>query len=1458
MAIESAVMLRRVARIACLVLLIGLVLGGAARAQLPISFKPGNPPPVTVGSVLPFSHGTTGQWIQIYSMKVDPLHGNILFLDSAASNLYKLAPNASAPDLVAGPAPSTGSSDCSNLEKAGSYWNAAIAFDKWDNLYITDRYGSAVQFCRVPYNASAGTWTFTTAARWNGPTYKNASGNQVSIPPQDLQVGDDGVTFYVSTSSTNSIYKFTVDESGNVTNVAPMATALEDMVNSLAVDHAGNLFFIENSYDSPSARVNGIRMIPAGSAPIVGSGDGKAEGQLLRVDQGGFNGITGITFDKQGNLYFSMTNNSSYGGDVDGVFMIPNEGTPTTPNVVWDDTIEVAPVSAGFPVLVDPRGLLWIPLGWNTNWAPPGINAPTCDTTSNQTAGATCLDSSILLWKPGAADLGASSVGGPAATKITEYSVSGSGSAVILTAENSFSENDVVLISADASDPLYALNGLSFYVSGVGLSSTSFQISTSALTAGASASSSATATINQAQALYYIFNKDTTVSKFALAQPSGSNFKRADSAPMSNKTATNPVTLCTDGASYPKFSAFQTTTSQYSYCMYYVQLNTTMAGHVQGEVQLLDANNAVIEGSNAYLAGVGQGAAVSVVSSAKIQPIASGLNDPRQVSADLWGNTYVADHALKAIEKYGSGTTSATQGTVIGAGLTGPTGVAVDGVGNVYIGDSGKVIEIPFINGKLASSQQTTIATGFGTGNLSLAVDGLGNIFVADQQKGQVVEIPNPQTTLMLAGFPFPQLAASAGFKAPSAIAADSSGNVWVADQGNLWEIGMPFGEATEVLTGGLQSPVTGLAVDPSGSVFVAGSTGLVWIPYNTATGTLNINSQILITGGLGSGSSPALPFGLAVDGSQNLYATYGSGSTAGLAQLGIGGSFDFSSYGEINPNVPFEVDAQILNLGNQPLTLGDASTDQITGTNAANFSLAPATLNSPGCGPTTTTPPGGSCYLGMILQSPTAGVNTAAVAVLSNAANASAGVNIAMSGNVVQDFRPATQVAIAPIGDVVYPGSVTVKVTVAATDATYGMPSGTVTLSVGSANGNQPKQTLALDSTGTATFSYTNLLGGSYNVNANYDGEGTAGGTQNTCTPAGTACFAGGASKTTFKVSPATPAYALGPPVSNSSCLSWAGNGSNGNSCTPDPTKVTAWAGNTFVQVGKPIWILASVTSTVGTPSGTVTFLQNGHPVDPGQGVNGAIALNGNGVATFSLQNLPKGAYSLTAVYSGDVNYAAQTFQLPSFYVIIPSVQITQATSAGVSITAGTPMQVNLSLMPLVGFSGDVALECNSSDAPVAVADTATRLPVYTQCTFAYANTVRGTSPVGSSGSVASNIVVTISTNVPVNGGTSAAVTNRLNWSFTGLFGLGLLGLIAARKRASRYLTLICLGAVMSGALMGITSCTNAGYSTPPPAPKVKTPAGTYNVQIITYDPNGLKQTSLSNPVFTLPITVQ
>ncbi|MGB8028118.1 MAG: Ig-like domain repeat protein [Terracidiphilus sp.] len=1459
MAIELTVMFRRVARIACLVLLAGLLPSIASKAQLPIKA----PAPVSVGSVVPFSHGSTGNWIQIYSMKQDPLYGHILFLDEAGSVIYDMAPGASLPTEIVGPEPSNkDASDCSLLEFKGSYWNGAIAFDKWDNLYVGDRYGSAVQFCRVPYNASAGTWTFSNADIWAGPTYTNSGGQTSSIPPQDLQVGDDGVTFYVSTSDTQQIFKYQVNQAGQVVanSVTLLASGLEAYASQIAVDHAGNLYFVENQGAYPN-NVHGIREIAAGSPPVVGDGTGTAESALPRIDEGGWNGINGMYIDPQGNMYFGSTNNISYGGQADGVFMIPNEGTPASPKLVWNDTQMVSPVDGGYPPMVDKRGFVWIATSYYNNWAPAGVNGPACDTTTQQTATATCLYSTIVMWKPGALGLGTSPVGGPSSVPITAYAVAAGGGTITLSAKNSFTENEVVTISAKSGDPLYALNGINFYVSGTGLSSTAFQISSSAIAADASGSTSATASVNQTQALYYMFNQPTTPTSIAMAKPSNASFTPVANAPLlDNPPPTNPVEPCAAGTSYPAFSANMTTTSAYSWCPYYVQLNTTKAGPVEGEVQMLGSGNAVIAGSNAYLSGTGQGAAVSVVSSATIQSIASGLNEPKQVAADLYGNTYVADAALKAIEQYPSGTTSPTSGKVIGSSLSAPTGVAVDGVGNLYIGDSGNIYLIPFVNGALATGQQTKIASGLGTGNLNLAIDGEGDLFVADEAGKQVLEIPNPQTEIIAQNYP--PIMLGSGFTGPSAIATDSSGNVWVADGSNLWEISLPFGGATKVASG-LQGPVTGLAVDPSGSVFAAEANGLVWIPYSTTTGALNLNSQVLLTSGLGSG--PAIPWGVALDGTQNAYASYGSGSTAGLAQLGIGGSYNFSAVTEINPNVPTEVDAQILNLGNLPLTVSDDPTiDLISGADASDYTVASATQNSPVCSSTTSTPPGGSCYLGMVLQAPSAGQTNASIAVISNAVNATSGVNIAVSGDVIQDLRPAATAAIAvtPVtgtgcAGATYPGCNTIQVTVSA-GAGFGTPTGTVTLSVGSATGNQPKQTQTLNSAGVATFTYNGLLGGTYTVNADYSGAGTAGATQDTCST--TTCFSGAAAKGNFTIARAIPTITLGVPVTNSSCLNYTTltSGSPSQNCAANPGLVTVWAGNTYVYWTKPVYVSAIVSSSVGTPSGTVTFTQNGNPADPTQGVDGAIAPNGNGVATFLLQNLGLGVYNLSAAYSGDVNYAPISLAVQTFYVINPSVQIT--VSGGATITPGVPTQVTLTLMPLVGFSENVSLECNSSDAPIKLATTtpATTLPPYSECTFNYANPSTGTEAVGASGAVATTIVITISTDVAVNGGTTASIGRQSPWALAGMFGLGLVGLIAGRKKLYRSMALICVAIMLSGLFMGITACTNAGYSTPPPAPKVATPAGTYNVQIITYDPEALVQNSLTTPMFTLPVSVQ
>ena len=122
--------------------------------------------------------------------------------------------------------------------------------------------------------------------------------------------------------------------------------------------------------------------------------------------------------------------------------------------------------------------------------------------------------------------------------------------------------------------------------------------------------------------------------------------------------------------------------------------------------------------------------------------------------------------------------------------------------------------------------------------------------------------------------------------------------------------------EASTKVASGLQAPVTGLAVDPSGSVFVAEANGLVWIPYSTTTGALNVNSQVLLTSGLGSG--PAIPWGVALDGTQNAYAIVWLrvnrrfGATRHRRHVQLQRLMERSI-----PMFPFEVDAQILNLGN-------------------------------------------------------------------------------------------------------------------------------------------------------------------------------------------------------------------------------------------------------------------------------------------------------------------------------------------------------------------------------------------------------------------------------------------------------------------------------------------------------------------------------------------------------------
>ena len=1226
MNIESSIVFRRVARIACLVLIAGLLPASAAMAQLPISFEPGNPPPVLSGSVIPFNHGATGQWGQVYSIRMAP-SGNILFLDSAQSNLYQIAPGATEPTLVVGPGPnSSGSNSCATLDAAGNYYNAGIAFDSANNLFIGNRYSSIATFCRIPYTAATNSWNFQNAAAW-GPPSITSGGSTSVLNPQDIFIVPCSSscttnTMFFSTSGAaggDAIYEQTFDvATGALGTLTPVITNLQDLAASIVVDHGGNIYFTENIYPTPvKQRVPGILEVPAGVTGLVANGKG-SEVSLSPPISGttgssaSFTGIGGIAVDAQGNLYFGSVNNASYNGYVDGIFMIPNEGTPTSPSLNWDDTVMVSPVSGSHEPLVDPRGFLWLATGGSSNWSPTGTLAPTCDTTSTQTIEATCLESTIVIWKPGMGNSGLPAAGGSTSAAVTAYSVPAAGGTLVLTANNSFKENQVVAFSVtNSSDPLYPLNGLSFSVLASSLSSTQFAVSTSDIAGGSSGATSAVATSTPYSTVYYTFNAATTPANFSFGL--GKNNFKVIGNPTPDTSLTTPVPPCTAGATYPAFSATEETSgnpsSDYSWCSLFVQLNSQAPGAVENDVQMLDSSNAVITGSNAFVGGVVPGAAISSLATPTVSTIvSSGLTTPGQVAVDAQGGMYVADKGLKAIEYYPAGTTDATSGTLaLGKGLLAPTGVAVDGAGDVFIGDSGSIYELPYINGKLQT--QTTLASGLGS-QLSLAVNTMGDLFVADQTKAQVVEIPNPQSALLRQGLPILTLGASANFSAPSAIATDNSGNLWVADGTNLWEITMPFGGvASSPATTKLPSGVTGLAIDPSGSIFVSSASGVYWIP--TQSSGLDVNGEVQLVSTLGSGN--AAPVGVALDGSENVYADYGSSTHAGMAQLSINGSINFNnSYSEMNPAVPYEVDAQLFNLGNAPLTLAAFANDSIAQTNT-EYSVVTAQLNTPACSPSTAVEPGNWCYLGLSLLdglTPPAGIGltNGTATVVSDATNAPAspsGLSLALAATITQDYRPATSITVAFAPNTTsagcaggtYPGCQTVTVTVNAVDSTdYGTPSlGEVILEVPGSGVGQSQQSVTLNGTNVATFPLANLSGGTYNVLATYGGTGAAVGTTlNSCQSPG--CFAGSALTTSFTINTATPVFAVGPPGTEG-CLSWTQT-----NCTPDPTIVQSYLGTDFVQYTKSAWITSSVTSSVGTPTGCVSFQVNGKPVDSTQ----------------------------------------------------------------------------------------------------------------------------------------------------------------------------------------------------------------------------------------------------------------
>ena len=66
-----------------------------------------------------------------------------------------------------------------------------MTLDANDTLYITDRFGSAVHFLRVPFDKASGTWLFSSTANWANSPSVMLNGVPTAMVPQDVAINCD-------------------------------------------------------------------------------------------------------------------------------------------------------------------------------------------------------------------------------------------------------------------------------------------------------------------------------------------------------------------------------------------------------------------------------------------------------------------------------------------------------------------------------------------------------------------------------------------------------------------------------------------------------------------------------------------------------------------------------------------------------------------------------------------------------------------------------------------------------------------------------------------------------------------------------------------------------------------------------------------------------------------------------------------------------------------------------------------------------------------------------------------------------------------------------------------------------------------------------------------------------------------------------------------------------------------
>jgi large repetitive protein len=599
-----------------------------------------------------------------------------------------------------------------------------------------------------------------------------------------------------------------------------------------------------------------------------------------------------------------------------------------------------------------------------------------------------------------------------------------------------------------------------------------------------------------------------------------------------------------------------------------------VAADYQGSLYISDANNNVVrrvDGSTHIITGfAGNGTAGFNGDSGLATTVE--LDVPGGLHLDSAGDLYLSDSQNRAVREVNAGTGdmstvagvppnpgfSGDGGAATAARLVEPEDQALDSGGNLYIADA--------LNNRIrrvdASSGIITTVAGNGTasyggdlgpataaelyGPLDLAVDAAGNLYIDDDVNNVIRKVTASTgiitTVAGVAGVPGVGSfggdggpATSAHLNDPEGIALDAAGNLYITDSGN--------NVVREV--NGLTQIITTVSGDAIG---------------NTAgyTGDLGPANAALV-------NYPMYP---AFDNAGSLYFTDNGNNVirkiAGVAPLSFGS-----------------------------ITVSTSSTAQdvtITNNGTANLALTalthPADYNLSGAGTTCTSStvlaPAASCVLGIEFLPTVTGALNENLTITDN--QGSQTIPLGGTGLPAATTTTVTLAPNPPVGG----GNVTLIATIV--PAPTGSPMGTVTFSN---NGSAISGALAIDASGVATLTISNLPAATYSWTAAYTGNANHAASTSAAVVLTVASSV--ATGTTFAITPASS-----------------------------------------VNAGTAVTFTATVLSnSLPVYPGMVLFCNASAAHCDGSALLGSAPLDSSGVATFKF--VPGfGTYSIKAVYPG------------------------------------------------------------------------------------------------------------------------------------------------------------------------------------------------------------------------------